>query len=33
MRDSVGPKDGIYVKGSGFLYFAKNMVKLISKQN
>ena len=25
MKYSIEPKDGIYVKGSGFLSFAKNM--------
>ena len=30
-RDSVQPKDQIFVKGYGFLSFAKNMVKSIGK--
>ena len=31
-RDSVQPKDQIFVKGYGFLSFAKNMVKSIGKK-
>ena len=30
-RYSIQPRDGIFVKGYGFLSFAKNMVKNISK--
>ena len=30
-RNSVQPRDRIFVKGYGFLYFAKNMCKLIGK--
>ena len=31
MHYSVQPKDRIFVKGCGFLFFAKNMVKNIGK--
>ena len=30
MRYSIEPRDRIYVKGYGFLSFAKNMVKVIN---
>ena len=35
MKYSIEPRDRIYVKGYGFLYFAKNMGKnfLIAPQN
>ena len=32
MRYSIGPRDGIYVKGYGFLSFAKNMGKSLSNK-
>ena len=32
MRFSIEPTDGIYVKGYGFLSFAKNMGKTLSKK-
>ena len=32
MRYSFEPRDGIYVKGYGFLYFAKNMGKSLSNK-
>ena len=32
MRYSIEPKDRIYVKGYGFLYFPKNMVKNLSSR-
>ena len=32
MRYSIGPKDRIYVKGYGFLSFAKNMGKNLSNK-
>ena len=31
MRNSVQPRDGIFVKGYGFLSFAKNISKNIGK--
>ena len=31
MRYSIEPRDGIFVRGYGFLYFAKNMTKNIDK--
>ena len=31
MKDSIEPRDGIYVKGYGFLFFAKNIGKNLSK--
>ena len=31
MRSSVQPRDGVFVKGYGFLSFAKNIGKNISK--
>ena len=32
MRYSIEPRDGIYVKGYGFLSFAKNMGKILSNK-
>ena len=32
MRYSIEPRDRIYVKGYGFLYFAKNMGKILSNK-
>ena len=32
MRYSIEPRDSIYVKGYGFLYFAKNMCKSLSNK-
>ena len=32
MRYSIEPRDRIYVKGYGFLSFAKNMGKILSKK-
>ena len=32
MRYSIEPRDRIYVKGYGFLYFAKNMGKCLSNK-
>ena len=32
MRYSIEPRDRIYVKGYGFLSFAKNMVKILSNK-
>ena len=32
MRYSIEPRDSIYVKGYGFLYFAKNMGKSLSNK-
>ena len=32
MRYSIEPRDRIYVKGYGFLYFAKNMGKSLSNK-
>ena len=31
MRYSVQPRDRMFLKGDGFLYFAKNMSKYIGK--
>ena len=31
MRYSIGPREGIFVKGYGFCSFAKNMGKYINK--
>ena len=33
MRYSIGPREGIFVKGYGFCSFAKNMGKYINKNN
>ena len=33
MRYSVEPRDRIYVKGYGFLFFAKNMGKSLSNKD
>ena len=32
MRYSIEPRDSIYVKGYGFLYFAKNIGKSLSNK-
>ena len=33
MKYSIEPRDGIYVEGSGFLLFAKNLGKILSNKN